>query len=93
MSIFYSNYKCHPGAIVMRKTDGDVHRVHGNVSLWSMDVVIVPLREDVDLHDDLVAVLEPEEFFCMYLILDEGEDRLKVVLDALAAGVTNPRKV
>ncbi len=81
VSIFYAHYGCHQGALAMRRSDGKVFYVRGNVGLWDMTAVLIPADEcppgaldDYD-RDDFVCVKAPE-FAKRYLVLDEGKDRL-----------------
>lgn len=89
MGLFYVNYDCHPGALVVRKSDGVVFRVRGNVSLWDMTAILVP---HADLEPDLevvtfadagVVCVKPKEFKNEFLVLDEGVDALAGILGGL----------
>lgn len=94
MSVFHAHYGCHEGALVMRKSDGEVYRARGNVSLWDMTAILVPhepapssLLEEWDGTDtrDWICV-KSDEFKRDWLVLDEGADKLS---EALSAGLRN----
>lgn len=82
MGLFHMHYDCHPGALIMRKEDGAVFRVVGNVSLWDMRAVIVQHEDDAVTNDN-ARVVDSKDFKAKYLILDAGVDELAGILDGL----------
>lgn len=89
MGLFYLNYDCHPGALVVRKSDGSVFRVKGNVSLWDMTAILIPHADlepnaEVETFDDVGMILvKPKDFKNKFLVLDEGVDELAALLSGL----------
>lgn len=98
MSLFHINYNCHPGAIVMRKSDGAIYHVRGNVGLWNMTAILEPWDVENNkplftLDDEVngaVISVNPKGFAEQFLILDEGVDHLsealKVALSQIVSG-------
>lgn len=96
MSLFYMHYNCYEGALVMRKSDGTIYRVRGNVGLWNMTAILEPwdaennrlMFSDEELSGARVTA-NSKQFAEKFLILDPGEDRfseaLKIALSQIAA--------
>jgi hypothetical protein len=90
VSLLYSLYACHAGALVMDKRSGAVAKVRGNASLWDTKVVIVAMdAADGDQH--FVDVLDSKEFARFYLVLDEGEDPHVKMFAKVAKGLSAKR--
>jgi len=99
MSLFYAHYGCHPEALVMRKSDGAIFRVHGNVSLWNMDAVLElwdaennrrmynleEISNDDGVRKKAIVVVKSKEFENSFLILDDGVD---ILSEALKLGLS-----
>jgi len=80
MSLFYGNYGCHVGALLLHKRTGVVYRARwGNIGMWDMTAVLVPndivdeVNEDGTIVDGILTTT-PDKMKRDYLILDEGED-------------------
>lgn len=96
MSLFFAHYNCHEGALVMRKDDGAIYRVDGNVNLWDMTAVLE--LWDIDNNRPIIgsdgekifSCANSKEFAERFLILDPGNDRLsealKLGLSQIASG-------
>ena len=85
MGLIYLNYDCHEGAIVMRKKDGTIFRVRGNVSMWDMTLILVPVEgpdDPTSFEDSGCVTANPKTFKRDFLVLDVGEDRLSAALRA-----------
>jgi hypothetical protein len=86
VSLFYTRYGCHQGALVLHKRTGVVYRVRGNIGLWDMTAVLVP--NEVCAQDEVidgkfcegVKTATSDKMKRDYLILEEGRDPLEGIV-------------